>query len=86
MGPYRVEFAASAAKEFRALPHREKQRIESAIDVLRENPRPSRVRKLRAEEDLYRIRVGSHRVVFAVDDKALLILVTRVRHRSEAYR
>ncbi|MFN2390121.1 MAG: type II toxin-antitoxin system RelE/ParE family toxin [Actinomycetota bacterium] len=36
--------------------------------------------------DLYRIRVGDHRVVYVVDDKASRLLVTRVAHRRDVYR
>lgn len=83
---YEVEFVTSAAKEFRSLEDESKRRIAVAIDALRENPRPRGVRKLRGHERLYRIRVGSYRVVYEIDDQAGLIQVTRIRHRREAYR
>jgi mRNA interferase RelE/StbE len=83
---YEVEFVTSAAKEFRSLEDRIKRRVAVAIDALRENPRPRGVRKLRGHERLYRIRVGSYRVVYEIDDQARLIRVTRIRHRREVYR
>jgi len=39
-----------------------------------------------AGRDDYRIRVGDHRVVYAVDDGERLVLVARVAHRREVYR
>jgi len=81
---YEVRFAASAAKEFRSLPPELKGRVKEAVDRLKENPRPAGVKKLKGV-DLYRIRVGSYRVVYEIDDKKVMILVTRVRHRREAY-
>lgn len=85
MAQYEVEFVASAAKEFRSLPIGVKRRIGIAIDALRENPRPVGVRKLQGRTDYYRIRVGTYRVVYEIDDEARLVRVTRVRHRREAY-
>ena len=83
---YEVEFVTSAAKEFRSLEDNIKGRIAVAIDALRQNPRPRGVRKLRGHERLYRIRVGSYRVVYEIDDQARLVRVTRIRHRREVYR
>jgi mRNA interferase RelE/StbE len=83
---YEIEFVTSAAKEFRSLEDRIKRRVAVAIDALRENPRPRGVRKLRGHERLYRIRVGSYRVVYEIDEQAKLIRVTRIRHRREVYR
>jgi len=83
---YRVEFLSSAAKEFRSLDSEIKRRIIPVIDKLIENPRPKGVRKLHQHKDLYRIRVGSYRVVYQIDDETRLIRVTRIRHRREIYR
>ena len=83
---YRVEFLSSAAKEFRSLDAAIKRRIIPVIDKLIENPRPKGARKLRERKDLYRIRVGSYRVVYEIDDETRLIRVTRIRHRREIYR
>jgi mRNA interferase RelE/StbE len=83
---YEVEFAASAAREFRSLPIEVKRRIADAIDSLSEEPRPPGVLKLAGHQRLYRIRVGSYRIVYEIDDEGKLIRITRVRHRREAYR
>ncbi len=83
---YEVEFVTSAAKEFHSLEDKIKRRVAVAIEALRKNPRPRRVRKLRGHTRLYRIRVGSYRMVYEIDDQARLIRVTRIRHRREVYR
>lgn len=85
MPEYRIEFAASAAREFRALPGDVKRRVTAAVDSLRAVQRPAGVRKLTGSDRLYRIRVGHYRIVYEIDDKAKLVRVTRVRHRREAY-
>lgn len=83
---YGVELVSSAAKEFRSLEDKIKRRVAVAIDALRENPRPTGMRKLRGHERVYRIRVGSYRVVYEIDDQARLVQVTRIRHRRGVYR
>ena len=86
MATYEVQFATSAAKEFRSLPPELKRRTGAAIDGLSQDPRPPGVRKLVGHGRLYRIRVGQYRVVYEIDDKEQLIRITRVRHRREVYR
>lgn len=49
---------------------------------LEQEPRPPRVKKL-AESGLWRIRVGSFRVIYAIDDQESLIIVVRVARRTE---
>lgn len=86
MAEYNVQFVASAAKEFRALPVEVKHRVGSVIESIHNNPLPPGVRKLSGHKHLYRIRVGQYRVVYEIDDQQELIRVTRIRHRREVYR
>ncbi len=83
---YHVEFTRPALKEFHDLPRRVQERIGPRIGALAENPRPHGVEKLEGEEDLYRIRVGDYRVVFAIHDDRLIVVVVRVANRRDAYR
>ena len=76
----------------RLLPHatfadyRQRPRtIIPAIRALGTNPRPSRVKKLAGRRDLYRIRVGDYRVIYAIDDSVRVVSVTRIGHRSNVY-
>jgi len=86
LSDYNIEFVTSAAKEFRSLPTSIKERIAVAVDALGQLPRPTGVKKLKGPDDLYRIKIGEYRVVYEIDDPKKLIRVTKVRHRSEAYR
>ena len=83
---YEVEFVASAAKEFRSLGVGIKRRVALEIETLRKNPRHRGARKLRGHKHLYRVRVGSYRVVYEIEDEMRLVRVTRIRHRREVYR
>ena len=86
MVEFNVEFVASAAKEFRSLPADLKYRVGLTVDSLSDNPFPVGVRKLHGQRRLYRVRVGQYRVVYEIDEQRKLVLVTRIRHRREAYR
>ena len=83
---YNVNFRTSALHEFRNLSEDIKNRMKIAIDTLKQNPRPLGVRKIQGRENLYRLRIGSYRLVYEIDDHEKIILVTRVRHRRDAYR
>jgi len=56
------------------------------IEALQDEPFPRGVRKLSAADELYRIRVGDHRIVYGVDPDARQVVVYYVRHRRDVYR
>jgi mRNA interferase RelE/StbE len=62
-----------------------KSRIAAAIDGLSNEPRPSGIAKLAGSND-FRIRVGDHRIVYAVDDLRGIVIVARIAHRRDVYR
>jgi mRNA interferase RelE/StbE len=84
---YSIELSREARKQLAALSDEElQQQISIAIDELSSEPRPNGVAKLKGMTDVYRIRVRDYRVIYQVQDKKLLILVLRVKHRREVYR
>jgi mRNA interferase RelE/StbE len=83
---YRIEFTPKAERQFRALPVSVQRRLRKRIDRLAAHPRPRGVEKLEGGEGLLRIRVGSYRVIYVVEDDRLLVLVIRIGHRREVYR
>ncbi len=83
---YQIEFVKQAAKQFRALPAQEQERLQSKIDALATEPRPIGVIQLAGEENLYRIRVGDYRIVYSIQDAQLLVLVVKIGHRKDVYR
>jgi mRNA interferase RelE/StbE len=83
---YRIEFARKAARQFLDLPVAVQKRLKPKIDALAQNPRPRGVKKLEGEESLYRIRVGDYRIIYQVQDRALLVLVVKLGDRKEIYR
>ena len=87
MARYSVEIRTSAIKELEAVaPKKERQRIARKIAALADDPRPRGCEKLAGESDRYRVRQGRYRVVYGVDDEALLVDVVKVGHRRDVYR
>jgi mRNA interferase RelE/StbE len=68
------------------LPAKVRGRIVETLEELRKDPRPSGYVKLKGEDNLWRIRVGQYRVVYAIEDDVLTVLVVRVSHRKDVYR
>jgi mRNA interferase RelE/StbE len=86
MADYTILFARSSRRELERLATPLARRIVARIEALASNPRPSGCRKIEGSVDLWRIRVGDYRVIYAVDDSRRIVDVTAVRHRSDAYR
>jgi mRNA interferase RelE/StbE len=63
-----------------------RDRIEEAIDALSVNPRPEGMKQLAASDGIHRVRVGDYRVLYAIRDAELLVLVVKIAHRREVYR
>jgi mRNA interferase RelE/StbE len=84
--PYSVRFKASVEKDLRRIPAGARRRCLRRIDELRANPRPHLAARLTGSRHTYRIRVGSHRIVYQIDDAERLVVVEYVRHRKDAYR
>ena len=83
---YAVRLSTAAVRDMRALPLAVEGRIEAKISALAEDPRPPGCRKMEGSANRYRVRVGDYRIVYAIEDKVLLVLVIRVGHRREVYR
>ena len=86
MPAYSVGLRASAEKQLAALDKPVRERVAAAIDALAETPRPSGAIAMQGAAGLLRIRVGSYRVVYAVSDHELIVLVIDIGHRREIYR
>ncbi|MBI2942026.1 MAG: type II toxin-antitoxin system RelE/ParE family toxin [Chloroflexi bacterium] len=83
---YRVAFSRRAERQFGDLPRQVQVRLRPRIDALAENPHPPGVHRLSEAESLFRLRVGDYRIVYGIEEQALLVLVVKVGHRREVYR
>jgi mRNA interferase RelE/StbE len=53
---------------------------------LSNNPRPHGCIKLAGHHNLWRIRVGGWRIVYAIHDDQLIVVVIEIEPRGDAYR
>jgi len=80
---YRLEITEEALAQLRALPKEQRRRIGQKLDALQTDLMGD-VKKLAGQEGKYRLRVGSFRVLFTLEND--LILVHVVKDRKDAYR
>ncbi|MCH8259598.1 MAG: type II toxin-antitoxin system RelE/ParE family toxin [Planctomycetes bacterium] len=81
-----ITFKPSADRELRRLPIEVQKRIVRAVELLARDPRPAGVVKMAGDENLWRIRMGTYRIVYEIHDNRLIVLVLRVGHRKNIYR
>lgn len=83
---YTVLLAPAAERQLKTLDKPLQQRITKRLTRLGDNPRPHGVDKLAGEDNLYRVREGEYRIIYTIQDKELIVLVVKIRHRKEVYR
>ena len=87
MAEYRLTIKPSAAKELNAVSDAVTlARLIERINSLASLPRPSGSEKLAGRRNLYRIRQGSYRVIYSVDDQLRVVDILKVGHRRDVYR
>ena len=62
------------------------ERIRRAIRGLAIEPRPEGVKKLAGYDTLYRLRVGDWRIIYAIEEEMVIVLVLEISTRGGAYR
>ena len=81
---YKVEVKRSAEKELASLERKAAKRVARKLADLRMEPRPRGAKKLKGDFG-YRIRVGSYRIIYTIDDENMFVMATRIRPRDRAY-
>ena len=83
---YVIRYTSSAAKALKKAPTAMAQRIRAALEALALDPFDApNIKKLTAR-DGYRLRVGIWRVLYVLENGALIILVLEIGDRKEIYR
>ena len=83
---YTVRIAPTAERQLKSLPKTTQSQITKRLLKLEDDPRPSGVKKLDSEKDLYRLRVGDFHVIYTIRDRKLIVLIVKIGHRREVYR
>jgi mRNA interferase RelE/StbE len=82
---YQVQVVPAAVRQLGKLDPPARRRVQAAIELLAEEPRPSGAKKLVGGDGEWRVRTGDYRIVYEVHDAVLVILVVAVGHRRDIY-
>ena len=82
---YEVRLAPAAVRQLRKLDPPGRRRVQAAIDLLAEDPRPPGARPLVGGAGEWRVRTGDFRIIYDIRDGELLVLVLKVGHRRDVY-
>jgi len=82
----RVALAPVAARQLRKFDPQVRRRLQAAIDLLAEEPRPPAATRLVGGSGEWRVRTGEWRIIYEIRDDELLVLVLQAGHRREIYR
>jgi mRNA interferase RelE/StbE len=80
---FRVEISSRARRDIRRFDQQIRNRLESAINGLAENPYPRGSLKLKGYDRTWRIRVGNFRVLYDVYEDLVLVVVLKADRRGE---
>ena len=85
MAQYKIFFKKSVEKDLKIIPKRDLSKILEKIESFHVDPRPVGSEKLTGQER-YRIRQGSYRIVYSIQDYELTVWVVKVGHRRYIYK
>jgi mRNA interferase RelE/StbE len=86
MTQYDIEISNTAEKQLKKLNPEDQRRVVRAILDLAYEPHPLGSRKLSGYDDVFRIRVGSYRVIYSVSGNRLVVIILKIGHRKDVYR
>ena len=85
-GGWKIIIHRKAEKALKHLNGSILERLRLAIRELKNDPRPQGYKKILGYENLYRIRVGEWRIIYAIEDEQLIILILEIGPRAGVYR
>ncbi|MBF0385795.1 MAG: type II toxin-antitoxin system RelE/ParE family toxin [Candidatus Omnitrophica bacterium] len=85
MAKYKIEVKNSAVKELKFLPKKDLGKILKKIESLADNPRPVDSKKMTNDEK-YRMRYGTYRILYSIEDDILTVYIVKIAHRKDVYR
>jgi mRNA interferase RelE/StbE len=86
MAAYRVVLTPAADRQLAKLPRHAREMVAAAIVTLASKPRPSGCVKLSGQDDLWRVRVGDYRVIYAIADDRRIVTIAKIGDRKDVYR
>jgi mRNA interferase RelE/StbE len=85
MAAFELRIKASAEKELKRLRPPQLGQVVARIQALADDPRPPGCERLQGSTR-FRVRQGSYRIVYEVDDSSRTVTIYKIGHRREVYR
>jgi mRNA interferase RelE/StbE len=82
---YDIEISPEAQRGLLSISRASQRQIKESIDRLALDPRPEDSKLLIKAENLRRLRVGDHRVIYGIRESLDAVTIEMVRHRSKGY-
>lgn len=79
---YTIKLYRTVIKQLKFIPLKDRRQLVSAIYSLKDSPRTDQT--VRLEDVLYRIRVANYRIIYAVLDNEMVVLIVKAARRSES--
>lgn len=78
---YTLKIHRDVEKQLQRIPKKQRERLVTTMRALRNDPRPAGCLKL--DDTLYRVRKGQYRIIYAVFDEDVIVVVCKVARRAE---
>jgi mRNA interferase RelE/StbE len=85
MGKYKLVFEKSVANDLRDVPKKDVARILKRFEALSKDPRATECEKL-SRQERYRARGGAYRIIYEIEDDAMIVVVVKVGCGRDVYR
>lgn len=83
---YEIQLSPAAARKLKKFDPQIRRRIQAAIELLADDPRPPAATQLVGGEGEWRVRTGDYRIIYEIVEKRLVVLVINIGHRRDVYR
>jgi mRNA interferase RelE/StbE len=84
---YKIVYNKQASITFQRLPRNIQTRIKKKLDQLAVNPHADNPNAAKLKNRIgFRLRIGSWRVIYDIQDEQLIILVLKIGSRGDVYR
>lgn len=82
---FKIRVSRKPQKVLLSITKKDFERIKEKMFLLKNNPRPRGC--LQLSKNIYRIRVGRHRIIYQIDDEQKLIQIGKIdKRREDTYR
>lgn len=80
---YKIKFSKDAQKFLNKQPPKQQARILEAVFKL---PHTGDIKVMRGQSNLYRLRVGTYRIIYIVENDLLIVYVVEIGNRGDVYK